>query len=102
MHGAPRHLAASLLTVPRNVTIILVMAKKQPFARIYDPGITGHLAAIEPKYHSLIRSAIEEQLRFEPEKATRNRKPLERPIDLGARWELRLGPDNRFRVFYRV
>jgi hypothetical protein len=21
---------------------------------------------------------------------------------LGARWELRLGPDNRFRVFYRV
>ena len=41
-------------------------------------------------------------MRFEPEIATRNRKPLERPIALGARWELRLGPDNRFRVFYRV
>ena len=41
-------------------------------------------------------------MRFEPETATRNRKPLERPIELGARWELRLGPDNRFRVFYRV
>jgi mRNA-degrading endonuclease RelE of RelBE toxin-antitoxin system len=78
------------------------MAKKQPFALIYDPGVTGHLAAIEPKYHSLIRSAIEEKLHFEPETATRNRKPLERPIHLGARWELRLGPDNRFRVFYRV
>jgi hypothetical protein len=50
----------------------------------------------------LIRSAIKEQLEFEPERVTRNRKPLERPIELGARWELRLGPDNRFRVFYRV
>jgi mRNA-degrading endonuclease RelE of RelBE toxin-antitoxin system len=78
------------------------MAKKQPFALIYDPEVSGHLAAIEPKYHSLIRSAIEEQLRYEPETATRNRKPLERPLDMGARWELRLGPDNRFRIFYRV
>ena len=60
------------------------------------------MAAIEPKYHSLIRTTIEEQLRFQPETATRNSKPLERPIDLGARWELRFGPDNRFRVFYRV
>ncbi len=78
------------------------MAKKQPFELIYDPEIIGHLAAIEPKYHSLISSTIAEQLRFEPETTTRNRKQLERPIDLGARWELRLGPDNRFRVFYRV
>src|SRR5437667_8274339 len=80
----------------------MVMAKKQPLTLIYDSEVTGHLAAIEAKYHSLIRRAIEEQLRFEPEKATRNRKPLQRPIELGARWELRLGPDNRFRVFYRV
>jgi hypothetical protein len=41
-------------------------------------------------------------LQFEPEKATCNRKQLERPIDLGERWELRLGPDNRFRVSFRV
>jgi mRNA-degrading endonuclease RelE of RelBE toxin-antitoxin system len=80
----------------------MVMAKKQPFALIYDPEVAGHLDAIEPKHHSLIRSTIEEQLQFEPETATRNRKQLERPIDMGARWELRLGPDNRFRVFYRV
>lgn len=78
------------------------MAKKQPFDLIYDPEVQGHLEAIENKYHSLIRAAIEEQLRFEPETATRNRKQLERPIDFGARWELRFGPDNRFRVFYRV
>jgi len=80
----------------------MVMAKRQPFVLIYDPEVAGHLAAIEPKHHSLIRSAIEEQLQFEPETATRNRKQLDRPIELGARWELRLGPDNRFRVFYRV
>ena len=90
------------LTVHDDVTIIMVMAKRQPFALIYDPEVTGHLAAIDLKYHSLIRRAIEEQLRFEPETATRNRKQLERPIGTGARWELRSGPDNRFRVFYRV
>ncbi len=78
------------------------MAKSQPFVLIYDPEVREHLNAIESKYHSLIRATIEEQLRFAPETATRNRKRLERPIDLGARWELRFGPDNRFRLFYRV
>jgi mRNA-degrading endonuclease RelE of RelBE toxin-antitoxin system len=80
----------------------MVMAKQQPFALIYGPAVVGHLDAIEAKYHSVIRAAIEEQLQFEPETATRNRKPLLRPIESGARWELRLGPQNRFRVFYRV
>src|SRR5437867_6435514 len=80
----------------------MVMAKRQPFVLIYDPEITNHLDAIESRFHTLIRTTIEEQLLFEPETVTRNRKQLERPIDLGARWELRLGPDNRFRVFYRV
>jgi hypothetical protein len=78
------------------------MAKKPPFALIYDPEVQGQLDAIEAKYHSLIRFTIDEQLRFEPETVTRNRKPLERSIELGARWELRLGPGNRFRVFYRI
>ena len=27
---------------------------------------------------------------------------MKRPIAFGADWELRLGPDNRFRVFYQV
>jgi hypothetical protein len=79
-----------------------VVAKKQPFALLYDAEIAGHLDPIEAKYHSLIRTTIEQQLRFEPQPATRNRKLLERPNELGARWELRLGPDSRFRVFYRV
>jgi len=80
----------------------MVMAKRIPFVLIYDAEVRGHLDAIESKYHSLIRGTVQEQLLFEPEKATRNRKRLERPIDLRARWELRFGPDNRFRVFYRV
>ncbi|MBI1901946.1 MAG: hypothetical protein HYS13_12655 [Planctomycetia bacterium] len=33
---------------------------------------------------------------------TTNRKPLERPVEFGATWELRCGPDNRCRVFYVV
>jgi hypothetical protein len=101
-HSCSRTSRTAFWTVPGRLTIIRVMAKKQPFALIYDPEVGGHLGAIEAKYHRLIRSVIEEQLRFEPETTTRNRKPLERPIALGARWELRLGPDNRFRVFYRV
>jgi hypothetical protein len=90
------------LTGELRVTSMMVMAKQQPFTLIYDPEVAGHLAAIERKYHSLIRRTIEQRLRFEPEKTTRNRKQLERFIDRGARWELRLGPDNRFRVFYHV
>jgi len=49
-----------------------------------------------------IRRTIEEQLPFEPDVETQNRKPLKRPVDFGAQWELRFGPDNRFRVFYRI
>ena len=69
---------------------------------MYADEVKQHLRAIEPKYHSLIQSEIEGQLRFEPEVETRNRKLLKRPISFGAQWELRLGPDNRFRVFYHV
>lgn len=78
------------------------MVMAEAFDLLYDPEVKRHMDAIDRKHHSLIRAAIEEQLRFEPQKATRNRKSLERPIDLGARWELRLGPKNRFRVYYRV
>ncbi len=81
---------------------MMVMARRQPYVLVYDAEVRDHLAAIEAKYRSLIRAVIEEQLRFEPETATRNRKPLERPSGLGARWELRFGPENRYRVFYRV
>ena len=78
------------------------MATRRPFALVYAEEIKHHLRAVEKKYHAQIRAEIEQQLLFEPEVETRNRKPLKRPLCFGAEWELRLGPDNRFRVFDQV
>jgi len=69
---------------------------------IYDVEIRKHLAVIDRKYHQLIRRTIEKQLSHQPGVEARNRKPLQRPSSLGADWELRLGPNNRFRVLYRI
>lgn len=75
----------------------------QPFDLIYDQETAQHLASIEHKYHSLIQRTIEEQLKYEPQVQTRNRKPLSRSSEFGQlTWEIRFGPDNRFRVFYRA
>jgi mRNA-degrading endonuclease RelE of RelBE toxin-antitoxin system len=81
---------------------MVIMAKQPPFALVYAAEVKRHLRAIETRYHSLIRSEIEAQLSFQPDVETRNRKPLKRPVTFGAEWELRFGPDNRFRVFYQV
>jgi len=84
------------------MTIIMVMGRRRPFALIYDPEVKAHLRAIAPAYRGLIRTTIEEQLRFEPDTETPNRKPLQPPAAFEATWELRFGPENRFRVFYSV
>jgi mRNA-degrading endonuclease RelE of RelBE toxin-antitoxin system len=78
------------------------MADLPRFSLIFDPEVKRHLRAIASKYHSLIHDAIHQQLLFEPDGETRNRKPLQRPVALGATWELRFGPDNRFRVLYSI
>ena len=78
------------------------MAKKEKFVPVYADDVKEHLRAIEAKYHSMIESEIETQLFDEPDVEHRNRKPLEKPIAFGADWELRFGPNNRFRVFYRT
>lgn len=78
------------------------MSINQPFELIYDSEVVQHLASIERKYYRLIERTIAEQLRFEPDVETRNRKPLLRASVLEMEWELRFGPGNRFRVFYRV
>lgn len=75
---------------------------RHPFVLTYDSEVKGHLRAIESKYYSLIFEKIEEQLKLDPDTRTRNRKPLEGPPLFGAEWEIRFGPDNRFRVFYRI
>jgi hypothetical protein len=74
----------------------------QPFELVYDPEALLHLAVIDPKYNTVIREKIEQQLLFEPDVETRNRKPLRQPAPFGAEWEIRFGPSNRFRIFYRV
>jgi mRNA-degrading endonuclease RelE of RelBE toxin-antitoxin system len=73
-----------------------------PFKLIYAAQVKVHLKVIDRKYHSLIRQEIENQLRFEPDVETRNRKPLTRVVEFGADWELRCGPNNRFRMFYKI
>jgi hypothetical protein len=78
------------------------MARKRSFSLIFDPEVKRHLQAIDRKYHSLIRNTISEQLLFQPEIETANRKPLVRPVEFGATWEIRFGPDNRFRELYAV
>ena len=78
------------------------MAKRPAFTLTFAPEAVEHLDQIEPKYHGLLRRKIKEQLTYMPTEETRNRKPMEQPAPFAASWELRCGPENRFRVFYSV
>lgn len=81
---------------------MVTMARGEQFRLVYAPVAKQHVKAIDRKYHTLIKETIETQLVVEPDVETRNRKPLKRPVTVGAKWEIRFGPHNRFRVFYRV
>ncbi len=72
------------------------------FRLVYDPEFVSQIRFIDRKYHSLIRTTIEQQLVFEPDVETRNRKTLTRQTDFGGRWELRFGDKNELRIFYSV
>ncbi|MCX5971729.1 MAG: addiction module toxin RelE [Coprothermobacterota bacterium] len=74
----------------------------RPLELIYPPIIKAHLKTIEPKYFPLIGESLEKQLRYQPDTENRNRKPLKRPITFGTQWEVRFGPGNIFRAFYKV
>ena len=78
------------------------MNAKSQYTIIYAPQAKTHLKAIERKYHSLIRRTIENQLTYNPDLETRNKKPLKPPVDLAAEWESRFGSNNRLRMFYEV
>ena len=84
------------------MTIIKVMAQAKRFRIVYHSRLKGHLQSIDRKYHSLIRETIEQQLSYEPEVITKNRKPVIQPYRFDATWEIRFGPQNCFRVFYEV
>ena len=78
------------------------MAKRPKFTLSFAPQAIEHLDLIEYKHHGFLRRTIKEQLTHTPTQETRNRKPLDQPAPFEASWELRCGPDNRFRVFYDV
>ena len=84
------------------MTRILVVPLSKRYALVFAPEVVHDLAFIERKYHSLLRRQIRLHLATGPEGETRKRKALEVPAPSGAQWELRLGPHNRFRVFYEV
>ena len=79
-----------------------MMSRIRRFEIIYPPIIKQHLKSIETKYYSQIRETLESQLTFETDVETRNRKPLMRTVVFEGIWEIRFGPDNRFRAFYRI
>ena len=78
------------------------MVKRPKFTLVFAPEAIGHLDSIDRKHHGLLQRTIREQLTFAPTEETRNRKPLDQPAPFDASWELRCGPDSRFRVFYDV
>jgi hypothetical protein len=78
------------------------MAKTPPYSLILAPVLKDHFRALGAKYDTLILDTIEQQLRHEPSVSTRNRKPVKQPAAFEAEWELRCGPQNRFRVFYQI
>ena len=78
------------------------MASKPPFRLIYHPNFVNHLKEVDAKHRGELRAAIEQQLTFDANVETRNRKLLKQPLPIDARWELRCGPNNRYRVFYSV
>ena len=78
------------------------MRRRARFSFSFAPETVDPLAVIERKYHGLIRKTIDQRLGYTPERETRNPKLLDQPAPYGATWELRFGPNNRFRVFYEV
>ena len=78
------------------------MTRQRRFTTTFAPEVLDHLEAIERRYYRLIEQTIDEQLCYAPDQETRNRKPLEQPAPFSARWELRFGPNKRFRVFYEL
>lgn len=82
--------------------ILAIMARQQPYVLAFVDALAEHLRAIDAKRHSLIRQKIREQLLFEPDVETVNRRPLRQPAAFGATWEIRFGPESRFRVLYDI
>src|SRR5438105_1467127 len=91
--------ATSERCVPRGK---FCMPSGKEYSLVYTGTFKRHMKMVPAKYHSMIRNALEEQLKYQAGDMTRNRKPLKKPVAFKAEWELRFGPNNRFRAFYGV
>jgi hypothetical protein len=78
------------------------MTAGEEFSLVYTRAFKRQVKLVPAKYLSLIHTTLEEQPKYQPQVKTRNRKPLKKPLGFEAEWEHRFGPDNHFRVFYRV
>lgn len=78
------------------------MAMRKTYEIAFSEDADEHLDFIERKYHSLVLDTIEKQLTHQPLVEMRNRKPIRQPAVYPEAWEIRFGPNNRFRVFYEV
>jgi len=81
---------------------MVIMARRRRYSLVFAVEVKQHRRSIEAKHHLLIREAIEEQLFDQPDVETRNRKPLVQAASFDSTWEIRFGPDNRFRVLYDI
>jgi mRNA-degrading endonuclease RelE of RelBE toxin-antitoxin system len=88
----PAFFLATIQAMPQQLRVEIIL----------DRAVSAHFASLDRKDRTLILDEIEEQLGFEPNVPTRNRKALRIPNRLNATWELRCGADNRYRVFYDV
>jgi len=69
----------------------------KPFVIEYSPETIEHLHVLKAAQRSLLLDAVDEQLRYQPNVETKNRKRM-RP-NLLAPWELRIGD---LRAYYDV
>ncbi len=72
------------------------------YAISYRVEAVKHMRTTDAKHYGLIRAAIDDRLGHEPLVEDRNRKPLRASPSGTGLWELRFGPGNRFRAFYRA
>ena len=61
-----------------------------------------HVRLLPKRHHAFVLRALRTALAHEPARETRNRRLLTLPAPFSAHWELRFGPQNRFRAFYAI
>jgi len=90
------------LTLTRSRTISERRVARGSYRIEVTRDAVEHVRALPKSYHRLALRTLRTSLAREPAAETRNRKLLTLPAPFGAHWELRFGPQNRFRAFYTI